>query len=299
MSNEIKVVLNDVNEIIVKAERGVEGARGADGAEGPKGDGLEIISIYPTLLDLQTAHPIGTKGDCYAVGTALSNEVYFWDVDNSEWANLGSIMGPPGADGSIGADGKSAYEIALDNGFVGTEVEWLAGLKGADGADGLNGIDGTNGTNGSDGKSAYQSALDGGFVGTELEFNASLADVSNKQDALVSGTNIKTINGEPILGSGDLEIITGATYTVYTATIPNTSWTGSSAPFSKVVNVTGILATDYPNFDVIASGTYATDITRKTEWAKVYRWETTTDTITFYATSVPTVDLPLAVKVVR
>lgn len=29
-----------------------------------------------------------------------------------------------------GADGKSAYEIACDNGFVGTEEEWLASLKG-------------------------------------------------------------------------------------------------------------------------------------------------------------------------
>lgn len=29
-----------------------------------------------------------------------------------------------------GADGKSAYEIACDNGFVGTEEEWLVSLKG-------------------------------------------------------------------------------------------------------------------------------------------------------------------------
>lgn len=77
----------------------------------------------------------------------------------------GGVVGPPGADG---ADGKSAYEIAVQNGFVGTEAQWL---------DSLNGADGTNGTDGADGKSAYQSALDGGFVGTELQFNESLADV--------------------------------------------------------------------------------------------------------------------------
>ena len=29
-----------------------------------------------------------------------------------------------------GKDGKSAYQIALDNGFVGTEQEWLDSLKG-------------------------------------------------------------------------------------------------------------------------------------------------------------------------
>lgn len=31
-----------------------------------------------------------------------------------------------------GADGKSAYEIAVANGFTGTESDWLASLKGAD-----------------------------------------------------------------------------------------------------------------------------------------------------------------------
>ena len=30
------------------------------------------------------------------------------------------------------SDGKSAYEIAVDNGFVGTEAQWLASLQGAD-----------------------------------------------------------------------------------------------------------------------------------------------------------------------
>lgn len=39
--------------------------------------------------------------------------------------------GPPGADGAPGADGESAYQVAVDNGFVGTEAEWLESLKGA------------------------------------------------------------------------------------------------------------------------------------------------------------------------
>lgn len=34
-----------------------------------------------------------------------------------------------------GANGKSAYEIAVENGFVGTEAEWLESLKGQDGKD--------------------------------------------------------------------------------------------------------------------------------------------------------------------
>ncbi|MCF0137051.1 MAG: hypothetical protein HUJ66_01670 [Oscillospiraceae bacterium] len=41
--------------------------------------------------------------------------------------------------GGGGSPGKSAYEIALDHGFSGTQEQWLASLKGADGADGADG----------------------------------------------------------------------------------------------------------------------------------------------------------------
>ena len=49
---------------------------------------------------------------------------------------------------SVGEDlprGKSAYEVAVENGFSGTETEWLASLKGATGAAGTDGKDGTDG----------------------------------------------------------------------------------------------------------------------------------------------------------
>jgi len=48
-------------------------------------------------------------------------------------------QGPPGADGVIGVDGKSAYEIWLDEGNVGTEQDFLDSLVGADGAPGAQG----------------------------------------------------------------------------------------------------------------------------------------------------------------
>lgn len=63
----------------------------------------------------------------------------------------------------ISADAKSAYVIALEHGFIGSEDEWLASLKGEQGEKGEQGIqgiqgekgqngkDGTNGTNGIDG----------------------------------------------------------------------------------------------------------------------------------------------------
>ena len=47
-----------------------------------------------------------------------------------------------------GADGKSAFEIAVENGFIGTEAEWLESLKGKDGTDGQPGKDGVDGKDG-------------------------------------------------------------------------------------------------------------------------------------------------------
>lgn len=53
-------------------------------------------------------------------------------------------------DGAL--DGKSAYQIAVDDGFKGTESEWLESLKGKDGINGKDGLNGKDGVNGKDGK---------------------------------------------------------------------------------------------------------------------------------------------------
>ncbi len=45
----------------------------------------------------------------------------------------------------------SPYDIAIKNGFEGTEAEWLDSLKGADGQNGKDGINGLNGVDGVDG----------------------------------------------------------------------------------------------------------------------------------------------------
>ena len=53
--------------------------------------------------------------------------------------------------GANGKDGRSAYEIATENGFVGTAAEWLESLKGKDGIDGKDGLPGKDGKDGADG----------------------------------------------------------------------------------------------------------------------------------------------------
>lgn len=101
-----------------------------------------------------------------------------------EW--LESLKGADGQDGINGSDGSSAYEIAVANGFIGTESEWLVSLKGSDGKDGVNGkdgADGQDGINGADGKSAYIIAVEHGFTGTETEWLASLKGADGKDGA--------------------------------------------------------------------------------------------------------------------
>lgn len=49
---------------------------------------------------------------------------------------------------------------------------------------------------------------------TGAEVNALLGEISGKQDSLVSGTNIKTINDNSILGSGNIVIASGGSIPV-------------------------------------------------------------------------------------
>ena len=42
----------------------------------------------------------------------------------------------------IGPEGKSAYQIAVENGYKGTEKQWIESLKGASGTSGRDGVDG-------------------------------------------------------------------------------------------------------------------------------------------------------------
>jgi hypothetical protein len=56
-----------------------------------------------------------------------------------------------GAQGPVGMDGDSAYQVAVANGFSGTESEWLASLIGAAGVTGQQGLQGAQGPKGDQG----------------------------------------------------------------------------------------------------------------------------------------------------
>lgn len=65
------------------------------------------------------------------------------------------VQGPPGSGGggeSIpGPQGLSAYQVAVEDGFLGSVSDWLASLKGEPGANGRDGLDGAPGPKGDPG----------------------------------------------------------------------------------------------------------------------------------------------------
>ena len=82
----------------------------------------------------------------------------------------------------VGADGDSAYDLAVAGGFTGSLSEWLDSLYGEDGDNGA---------------SAYEVAVAGGFVGTEAQWLASLegapgADGLNGDPTTVTGAAVRT-----------------------------------------------------------------------------------------------------------
>lgn len=100
---------------LVRGPRGLTGPEGPEGPEGPAGTGLEILDEYATLTDLQTAHPTGSAGDMYLVGTGGSYTLYLWSTDQSAWVDGGSLTSPapytstPAMDGVASAGSSANY----------------------------------------------------------------------------------------------------------------------------------------------------------------------------------------------
>ena len=75
----------------------------------------------------------------------VDGEVVAFDAAAGKWVNVAPDAGPPGA------NGLSAYEVAVADGFVGDEAAWLASLVGPTGATGATGATGDTGAPGADG----------------------------------------------------------------------------------------------------------------------------------------------------
>ena len=99
-----------------KGDPGAPGEQGKPGGPGPQGEpgrdgtSFTVLGRYGTLDELMEAHPAGSAGDAWAVGSAEDNDVYLWDVDAQAWRNIGSLQGPPGPAGADGATGPAGKD---------------------------------------------------------------------------------------------------------------------------------------------------------------------------------------------
>jgi len=132
-------------------ERGTDGKDGTNGVDGKSAFELAVENGYVGTVTewLETLKstipgPKGEQGDAGADGA----------------------QGEKGLDGTDGVDGKSAYDLAVEQGFVGDVSAWLESLKSTvEGPQGLQGLagergekgeDGVDGLDGQNGKSAYE-----------------------------------------------------------------------------------------------------------------------------------------------
>lgn len=144
-----------------------------------------------------------------------------------------------------GKDGESAYEIAVRNGFEGTETEWLESLKGETGATGSAGKDGTDGTDGKDGYTLddlMANYLENNPGATEDDFYASLGlDVTPSitsvvQSALKSSVGIICTNTRSSsAGAGVIYKLNGNT--AYIITNYHVIYDSYSGGYSKNIKV--------------------------------------------------------------
>lgn len=127
--------------------KGPQGIQGVQGIQGPAGLGLTNKGNWVSGSTYERGDYVfatTTKNDGgYAMFVVLSEDSFTSttepDQDATNWEQIYAPQGPQGSQGIAGTDGLSAYQIAVANGYTGTEANWLSSLKGNDGV-GINSI---------------------------------------------------------------------------------------------------------------------------------------------------------------
>ena len=153
-----------------RGEIGPQGPKGEQGAQGPKGDtgekgdtgaGFRVLGLFESAAALSTAHPTGTAGDAYAVGTAADNRIYVWSEDESAWKDIGELQGPQGLQGERGPQGEQGPQ----------------GVAGPQGVPGPKGEQGVQGPVGPQGPKGDPISINGKTSNTDSEILLSVDDI--------------------------------------------------------------------------------------------------------------------------
>ncbi len=117
-------------------------------------DGMEVQLVTDPTADPALRGPAGKDGTSGADGASAYQIARAGGYGGTQTAWLATLVGPAGRDGTdgkVGADGLSAYQIARVAGYGGTKTQWLGTLVGPAGKDGSNGKEGTKGDTGNAG----------------------------------------------------------------------------------------------------------------------------------------------------
>ena len=138
-----------VNEVPLMRELVIE----RDTRKMKLGDGVTAYNTLPyittntSMIHAVSSSPgagLGSDGD-YAITTNATNPILYGPKTAGTWPAGINLKGPAGGTGSTGPAGAtgpaglSAYQVAVANGFGGTQAHWLASLVGAQGAQGPQG----------------------------------------------------------------------------------------------------------------------------------------------------------------
>ena len=136
--------------------------------------------------------------------------------------------------------------------------------------------------------------------------NGHVTKINTKTVTIPSQTTLSksTVNSSYAM-VGDISV-SGHTITVtkknpsttYNASV-GTTWSGSEAPYTQTITVSGITSTDNPIVDVVLSSDYDTATTELQEYAKIYKITTAANSITVYATEKTENAIKLQLKVVK
>jgi hypothetical protein len=204
-----------------KGEQGIQGPQGEQGLAGPQGAQGETGPRGPQ-------GEVGPQGIQGPAGEAGPQGIQGLKGDPGEQGPQG-VQGLPGDAGPRGPQG--------DQGPAGeTGPQGLQGIQGPKGdtgepgpqgepgpvgPQGEQGPQGIQGEPGNDANVTYENvtqalgyvpatSAQGALADTAVQPGDLSAALSTKQDALQSGTNIKTVNGESLLGEGDFGIESGS-----------------------------------------------------------------------------------------
>lgn len=127
------------------------------------------------------------------------------------------------------------------------------------------------------------------------------SNLLNKVDK-VDGKGLSTNDFTDELKSKLENIGNSSDTAAYSVTIPSSSWTSYGTGFKNIVSVPGIAIDDEILIDVQLTGTEASvadDLQLCGQWGKIYRASVLqNDELTVFASEVPTVDIPVKIKVV-